>query len=242
MNIQKQVLDSKILLFTNFSSYKKFGGLMGKILITNLKSKDNLQKAIFKANPEEIIIVSNRKPKFSDFGVKTRYLKVKNNFEDVVEKTRDLLNSGQDFIIIVKPDGIGTYILWLAEQYSLNPAFIISHGEIQQIPLVSKGRLADEEGNILKLADCHGFIDPKSVNKEYGIPENQAKNDLEKFSKMGILKFFRSREFNVGDLKKHPYYDTDLLEKKKDIEDIYVVTDLGRMVLHEILTEAQKNQ
>ncbi|HML05167.1 MAG TPA: hypothetical protein VK426_05295 [Methanobacterium sp.] len=208
---------------------------MGKTLITNLKSKDNLQKAIFKANPEEIIIVSNRKAKYSDFEVKTRYLKVRNEFEDVVDKTREILTSNKDIIIIVKPDSIGTYILWLAEQYSLNPAFIISHGEIQQIPLVPKGRLADVEGNILKLADCHGFIDPKSVNKEYGISENKAKNDLEKFSKMGILKYFRSREFNVGDLKKHPYYDTDLLEKKKDVEDVYIVTDLGRMVLHEIL-------
>ena len=212
---------------------------MGKILITNLKSKDNLQKAIFKANPEEIIIISNRKPKFSDFGVKTTYLKVKNQFEDVIDKTREVFGTKEDFIIIVKPDGIGTYILWLAEQYSLNPAFIISHGAIQQIPLVSKGKLASEEGDILKLADCHGFVDPKSVNKEYGIPESEAKNDLEKFSKMGILKFFRDREFNVGDLKKHPYYDTDLLEKKKDTQDIYVVTDLGRMVLHEILTKKE---
>lgn len=208
---------------------------MGKTLITNLKSKDNLQKAIFKANPEEIIIVSNRKAKYSDFEVKTRYLKVKNEFEDVVDKTRGILTSNKDIIIIVKPDSIGTYILWLAEQYSLNPAFIISHGGIQQIPLVSKGKLADLEGNILKLADCHGFIDPKSVNKEYGISENKAKDDLEKFSKMGILKYFRSREFNVGDLKKHPYYDTELLEKKKNVEDVYIVTDLGRMVLHEIL-------
>lgn len=214
---------------------------MGKILITNIKSKDNLQKAIFKANPSETIIISNRKPKYSDFGVKTTYLKVKNSFEDVVEKTRKILNSNEDLIIIVKPDGIGTYILWLAEQYSLNPAFIISHGEIQQIPLVSKGRLADVEGNILKLADCHGFVDPKSVNKEYGISEKEAKNDLEKFSKMGILRYIRSREFNVGDLKKHPYYNTDLLEKKKkDVEDIYVVTELGRMVLHEILANENK--
>lgn len=210
---------------------------MGKILVTNLKSKDNLQKAVFKANPEEIIIVSNRKAKYSDFDVKTRYLKVKNQFEDVVNKIREILSSNENIIIIVKPDSIGTYILWLAEQYSLNPAFIISHGEIQQIPLVSKGNLADIEGNILKLADCHGFIDPKSVNKEYGIPENKAKDDLEKFSKMGLLKYFRSREFNIGDLKKHPYYDTDLLEKRKDKEDVYVVTDLGRVVLHEILTE-----
>jgi hypothetical protein len=209
---------------------------MGKTLITNLKSKDNLQKAIFKANPEEIIIVSNRKAKYSDFEVKTKYVKVKNQFEDVINKIKKVLGANEDIIIIVKPDSIGTYILWLAEQYSLNPAFIISHGEIQQIPLVSKGKLADIEGNILKLADCHGFIDPKSVNKEYGIPENEAKGDLEKFSKMGILRYIRSREFNVGDLKKHPYYDTDLLEKKKDVEDLYVVTELGRVVLHEILT------
>ena len=209
---------------------------MGKILVTNLKSKDNLQKAIFKANPDEIVIVSNRKAKYSDFDVKTRYLKVKNTFEDVVYKIKDILSTEEDLILIVKPDSIGTYILWLAQQYSLNPAFIISHGEIQQIPLVLKGKLEDIEGEILKLADCHGFIDPKSVNKEYGIPENEAKDDLEKFSKMGILKYFRSREFNVLELKKHPYYDTDLLEKKKDKEDIYIVTDLGRMVLHELLT------
>jgi hypothetical protein len=209
---------------------------MGKVLVTNLKSKDNLQKAVFKANPDEIVIVSNRKAKYSDFDVKTTYLKVKNEFEDVINKLRGILSSDEDIILIVKPDSIGTYILWLAEQYSLNPAFIISHGEIQQIPLVSKGRLADIEGNILKLADCHGFIDPKSVNKEYGIPETEAKDDLEKFSKMGILKYLRSREFNIGDLKRHPYYDTELLEKKKDVEDVYVVTDLGRVVLHEILT------
>ncbi len=209
---------------------------MGKMLITNLKSKDNLQKAVFKANPDEIIVVSNRKAKYSDFEVKTKYLKVKNRFEDIVHKINGILSSDEDIIIIVKPDSIGTYILWLAEQYSLNPAFIISHGEIQQIPLISKGKIADIEGEILKLADCHGFIDPKSINKEFGIPENEAKEYLKKFSKMGILKYFKTIEFEIGDLKKHPYYDTDLLEKKKDVEDLYIVTKLGQTVLYVILT------
>lgn len=208
---------------------------MGKMLLTNLKSKDNLQRAIFKANPDEVVIVSNRKAKFSDFGVKTRYLKVKNQFEDVTRKVNGVLNSKENIIIIVKPDSIGTYILWLAGQYSLNPAFIISHGEIQQIPLALRGRLTDIEDNILKLADCHGFIDPKSVNKEFGISEDEAETYLEKFSNMGILKFFKTTEFQIGDLKEHPYYDTDLLEKKKDVEDLYIVTELGRMVLYVML-------
>ncbi|MGB9936284.1 MAG: hypothetical protein ACPK7O_01050 [Methanobacterium sp.] len=210
---------------------------MAKVLITNLKSKDNLQKAVFKANPEEIIIVSNRKAKFSDFDVKTRYLKVKNQFEDVVHKINGILKSSEDLIIIVKPDSIGTYILWLAEQYELNPAFIISHGEIQQIPLVGKGKLAEVEGDILKLADCHGFIDPLSINKEFGILENDARKYLENLSKMGILKYFKSKEFDVGELKDNPYYNTDLLEKNKDIEDLYIVTELGRMVIYVTLTE-----
>ena len=209
---------------------------MGKMLITNLKSKDNLQKAVFKANPDEIIVVSNRKAKYSDFEVKTKYVKVKNRFEDIVHKINGILSSNEDIIIIVKPDSIGTYILWLAEQYSLNPAFIISHGEIQQIPLISKDKIADIEGEILKLADCHGFIDPKSINKEFGIPEDEAKEYLKKFSKMGILKYFKTMEFEIGDLKKHPYYDTDLLEKKKDVEDLYIVTKLGQMALYVILT------
>lgn len=209
---------------------------MGKMLITNLKSKDNLQKAVFKANPDEIIVVSNRKAKYSDFEVKTKYVKVKNRFEDIVHKINGILRSNEDIIIIVKPDSIGTYILWLAEQYSLNPAFIISHGEIQQIPLISKDKIADIEGEILKLADCHGFIDPKSINKEFGIPEDEAKKYLKKFSKMGILKYFKTMEFEIGDLKKHPYYDTDLLEKKKDVEDLYIVTKLGQMALYVILT------
>jgi hypothetical protein len=221
----------------DFKLYIKLGDIMGKMLVTNLKSKDNLQKAIFKANPEEIVIVSNRKAKYSDFEVKTKYLKVKNQFEEVVHKIKGIFSSNKDIIIIVKPDGIGTYILWLAEQYSLNPAFIISHGEIQQIPLISKCKVSDIEGEILKLADCHGFIDPKSVNKEFGIPENEAKKYLEKFSKMGIIRYFKTIEFEIGDLKKHPYYDTDLLEKKKDIEDLYIVTELGKMVLYTILTK-----
>lgn len=203
---------------------------MGKVLVTNLKSKDNLQKAIFKANPDEITIISNRKAKYSDFDVKTRYLKVKKEFEDVIRKTNDVLRSSEDIIIIVKPDTIGTYILWLADQYSLNPAFIISHGEIQQIPLVPRGKLSGDE--ILKLADCHGFVDPKSINKEFGVPEDAARDHLKELSKMGILKYLKTREFEAGDLKKHPYVDTELLEEKKDIEDIYVLTDLGKMVLY----------
>ena len=221
---------------TDFKLYKKFGDIMGKMLVTNLKSKDNLQKAIFKANPDEMIIVSNRKAKYSDFEVKTTYLKVKNQFEEVIPKVKRILSSNEDVIIIVKPDSIGTYIMWLAEQYSLNPVFIISHGEIQQIPIISKGKLADKEGEILKLADCHGFIDPKSVNKEFGIPENEAKKYLEKFSKMGIIKYLKTVEFKIGDLKKHPYYDTDILENKNDFEDLYVVTELGQIVLYVVLT------
>lgn len=207
---------------------------MGKVLVTNLKSKDNLQKAVLKANPDEIMIVSNKKAKYGDFGVKSKYLKVKDEFEDVLHKLNEILQSNEDIIIIVKPDSIGTYILWLAEQYSLNPAFIISHGEIQQIPLMKE--TVNLESDILKLADCHGFIDPKSVSKEFGIPEDEAKKLLENFSKMGILKYFKTMEFEIGDLKKHPYYDTDLLEKKKDVEDLYIVTDLGRMVLYVALT------
>lgn len=209
---------------------------MGKVLVTNLKSKDNLQKAVLKANPDEIIIVSTKKAKYSDFEVKSRYLKVKDEFEDVLHKLNEILKSTEDIIIIVKPDSIGTYILWLAEQYPLNPAFIISHGEIQQIPLIKE--TTHLESDILKLADCHGFIDPKSVNKEFGIPEDEAKKLLENFSKMGILKYFKTVEFEIGDLKKHPYYDTDLLEKKKDVEDLYIVTDLGRMVLYITLTNS----
>lgn len=207
---------------------------MGKMLITNLKSKDNLQKAVLKANPDEIVIVSNKKAKYGDFEVKSRYLKVKNEFEDVLHKLNEILKSKEDIIIIVKPDSIGTYILWLAEQYSLNPAFIISHGEIQQIPLMKE--ITNLENDILKLADCHGFIDQKSINKEFGVAEEEAKEYLEKFSRMGILKYFKTMELEIGDLKKHPYYDTDLLEKKKDVEDLYIVTDLGRMVLYLILT------
>ncbi|WP_414469971.1 hypothetical protein [Methanobacterium sp. ACI-7] len=210
---------------------------MARVLITNLKSKDNLQKAVFRANPKEIIIISNRKAKYSDFDVKTRYLKVKNQFEDVIHKINEVLKSSEDIIIIVKPDSIGTYILWLANIYALNPAFIISHGEIQQVPLLGKGEVSEVEGDILKLADCHGFIDPLSINKEFGILEDDAKMYLENFSKMGILKFIKTKDFEVGDLKDHPYYNTDLLERGKDIENLYMVTELGRMVLYVILTE-----
>ncbi len=208
-----------------------------KLLITNLKSKDNIQKAILQAKPERMIIVSTRKAKFAEFEVRTKYLKVKDQFEDVVHKVNPFLTAEDDINIVIKPDSIGTYILWLAQLHSLNPAHIISHGKIQQIPLIPTGRLRDKQSEILKLADCHGFIDPKSINKEFGISEEEAKGYLEDFSKMGILKFLEKREFEVGDLKEHPYYDTDLLEKGKEIEDFYAVTDLGRLILYVELTK-----
>ena len=122
---------------------------MGKVMVTNLKSKDNLQKAVLKANPDEIIIVSTKKTKYRDFEVKSRYLKVKDEFEDVPHKLNEILKSTKDIIIIVKPDSIGTYILWLAEQYPLNHAFIISHEEIQQIHF--RGCLINQNPNKNKL-------------------------------------------------------------------------------------------
>lgn len=211
--------------------------MVEKILLTNLKSKDNIQKAISTAKPDKMIIVSNRKAKFSKFEVKTEYLKVKNQFESVVHKLNPILTAENDISIIVKPDSIGTYILWLAQIRGLNPAHIVSYGEIQQIPIIPTGKLGDKQSDILKLADCHRFIDPKSINKEYGISEEEAKDYLEEFSKMGILKFLEKREFEVGDMKEHPYYDTDLLEKGKEIEDFYVLTELGRMLLYVDLTK-----
>ncbi|MGF7117410.1 hypothetical protein [Methanobacterium oryzae] len=211
--------------------------MVEKILLTNLKSKDNIQKAISTAKPDKMIIISTRKAKFSEFEVKTEYLKVKNQFESIIHKINPILTAEEDISIIVKPDSIGTYILWLAQIHSLNPAYIVSHGEIQQIPIIPTGKLGDKQSDILKLADCHGFIDPKSINKEYGISEEEAKGYLEEFSKMGILKFLEKREFEVGDMKEHPYYDTDLLEKGKEIEDFYVMTELGRLLLYVDLTK-----
>ena len=208
-----------------------------KTLLTNLKSKDNIQKAILEAKPDKMIIISTRKAKFSEFEVKTEYLKVKNQFDHVIHKVNPILTAGKNISIIVKPDSIGTYVLWVAQIHSLNPAYIISHEEIQQIPIIPTGKLGGKQSEILKLADCHGFIDPKSINKEFGISEEEAKGYLEDFSKMGILKFVETREFKVGEEKEHPYYATDLLEKGKEIEDFYAVTDLGRLLLYVDLTK-----
>jgi hypothetical protein len=212
--------------------------MVERILLTNLKSKDNIQKAISTAKTDKMIIVSNRKAKFSEFEVKTEYLKVKNEFESVVHKINPILRAEKNISIIVKPDSIGTYILWLAQIHSLNPAHIVSHGEIQQIPIIPTGKLGNKQSDILKLADCHGFIDPKSINKEYGTSEEEAKDYLKEFSKMGILKFLEKREFEVGDMKEHPYYDTDLLEKGKEIEDFYALTELGKLLLYVDLTKS----
>jgi len=53
--------------------------------------------------------------------------------------------------------------------------FIISHCEIQQVPLIKE--TTNLESDILKLADFHGFIGQKSINKEFGIPEDEAKKE-----------------------------------------------------------------
>ena len=147
-----------------------------------------------------------------------------------------ILNNEDDFSIIVRPDRIGVYLLWLAQMRSLNPTYVLSHGELQQLPIIPAGTLGDKESEILKLADCHGFIDPKSVNKEFGIEEDSAKGYLEKLSDVGILKYFETKEFEPGEEKSHAYYSTDILEKGKEIEDFYLMTELGRIMVYMALS------
>ncbi len=207
-----------------------------KILITNLKSKNNIQDAVSEVKPDRMIIISSKKAKFRDFEVKTDYIKIKNRFEDIIHKANAILNDEDDFSIIVRPDRIGVYLLWLAQMRSLNPTYVLSHGELQQLPIIPAGALGDKESEILKLADCHGFIDPKSVNKEFGIEEDSAKGYLEKLSDVGILKYFETKEFEPGEEKSHAYYSTDILEKGKETEDFYLMTELGRIMVYMALT------
>lgn len=207
-----------------------------KILITNLKSKNNIQDAVSEVKPDRMIIISSKKAKFRDFEVKTDYVKIKNRFEDIIHKANAILNDEDDFSIIVRPDRIGVYLLWLAQMRSLNPTYVLSHGELQQLPIIPAGALGDKESEILKLADCHGFIDPKSVNKEFGIEEDSAKGYLEKLSDVGILKYFETKEFEPGEEKAHAYYSTDILEKGKETEDFYLMTELGRIMVYMALT------
>jgi hypothetical protein len=207
-----------------------------KILITNLKSKNNIQDAVSEVKPDKMIIISSKKAKFRDFEVKTEYIKVKNRFEDIIHKANTILNGENDFSIIVRPDRTGMYLLWLAQMRSINPTYVLSHGELQQLPVIPTGVFGDKEGEILKLADCHGFIDPKSINKEFGIAEDSAKEYLEKLSDVGILKYFETKEFEAGEGKAHAYYSTDVLEKGKATEDFYLMTELGKIVVYMALT------
>lgn len=207
-----------------------------KILVTNLKSKNNIQNAIFEVKPDRMIIISSKKAKFSNFEVKTDYVKVKNEFEDIIHKTHGILNGEDDYSIIVRPDRVGSYLLWLAQILSINPTYVMSHGDLQQLPIISSGILSEKEREILKLADCHGFIDPKSINKEFGITEGMAKDCLEKLSSLGIFKYFETKEFEVGEEKAHAYYSTSLLERGKEIEDMYLMTELGRIMVYLVLT------
>jgi len=203
-----------------------------KILITNLKSRNNIQKAVSEINPDKMLIISSKKPKFIDFEVKTDYIKVKQELESIVHGFEGILNNGDDFSIILKPDKIGVYLLWLAQMHSVNPTYTLSGEELQQISIFPSRKLKQRHVDILKLADCHGFIDPKSINKEFGIPEDEAKEYLEEFSKIGIFEFFQTKEFEPGEEKAHAYYSTDLLEKGKEIEDFYLMTKLGRITLY----------
>ena len=207
-----------------------------KILITNLKSKNNIQDAVSEVKPDRMIIISSKKAKFRDFEVKTDYIKIKNQFEDIIHKANGILNDEDDFSIIVRPDKIGMYLLWLAQMRSVNPTYTMSHGDLQQLPIIPAGALGEKESDILKLADCHGFIDPKSINKEFGIAEDEAKGYLEKLSDVGILKYFETKEFEAGEEKAHAYYSTDILEKGKEIEDFYLMTELGRIMVYMALT------
>ncbi|OEC88724.1 MULTISPECIES: hypothetical protein [Methanobacterium] len=207
-----------------------------KILITNLKSKNNIQDAVSEVKPDRMIIISSKKAKFRDFEVKTDYMKIKNRFEDIIHKANAILNDEDDFSIIVRPDRTGVYLLWLAQMRSLNPTYVLSHGELQQLPIIPAGALGEKESEILKLADCHGFIDSKSVNKEFGITKDSAKEYLKKLSDVGILKYFETKEFEAGEEKAHAYYSTDLLEKGKQTEDLYLMTELGRIMVYMALT------
>jgi len=112
----------------------------------------------------------------------------------------------------------------------------MANGQLEQIPMIKLEELGAKKGEILKLANFHGFIDPKSINKEFGTSEEEAKGQLEDFSKMGIIKFVEKKEFEVGDMKEHPYYDANLLEKGKEIEDFYAMTELGRILVYLALT------
>lgn len=207
-----------------------------KILITNLKSKNNIHDAIYEVKPDRMIIISSKKAKFRDFEVKTDYLKVKNQFEDIIHKANGILNDEDDFSIVVRPDRTGMYLLWLAQMRSVNPTYMMSHGDLQQLPILPAGALGEKESEILKLADCHGFIDPKSINKEFGIAEDSAKEYLKKLSDVGILKYFETKEFEPGEEKAHAYYSTDILEKGKETEDFYLMTELGRTMIYMTLT------
>lgn len=207
-----------------------------KILVTNLKSKNNIQGAISEVKPDKMIIISSKKAKFSDFEVKTDYIKVKNEFEDIIHKANSILNGEDDFSIIVRPDRAGMYLLWLAQIHSINPTYLMSHGTLQRLPIIPSDTLSEKEMEILKLADCHAFIDPKSINKEFGIAEDEAKEYLAKLSDAGIFEYFETKEFEPGEEKAHAYYITDLLEKGKEIEDMYLMTDLGRIMVYLALT------
>lgn len=207
-----------------------------KILITNLKSKNNIHDAVYEVKPDRMIIISSKKAKFRDFEVKTEYLKVKNQFEDIIHKANGILNDEDDFSIVVRPDRTGMYLLWIAQMRSVNPTYMMSHGDLQQLPIFPSGTLGEKESEILKLADCHGFIDPKSINKEFGIAEDSAKEYLKKLSDVGILKYFETKEFEPGEEKAHAYYSTDILEKGKETEDFYLMTELGRTMVYMTLT------
>lgn len=212
--------------------------MKGKTLITNIKSKQNVKEVLQQIRPEKIVILSSKMIKFTDFDIEMENLIVKEDLEMITHELNGILNENNDILMVVKPDKAGMYLLWLAQIHLINPTYMMVNGEIEQIPMIDHSKLADEEGNIVKLADCHGFIDPKSINKEFGIKEEKAGKHLVKLSKMGILKFVERREFKVGDMKKHPYYDTDLLEKGKDMEDFYTITDLGRLILYLELTKS----
>lgn len=212
--------------------------MKGKTLITNIKSKQNVKEVLQQIRPEKIVILSSKMIKFKDFDIEMENLIVKEDLEMITHELNGILNENNDILMVVKPDKAGMYLLWLAQIHLINPTYMMVNGEIEQIPMIDHSKLADEEGNIVKLADCHGFIDPKSINKEFGIKEEKAGKHLVKLSKMGILKFVERREFKVGDMKKHPYYDTDLLEKGKDMEDFYTITDLGRLILYLELTKS----
>lgn len=212
--------------------------MKGKTLITNIKSKQNVKEVLQQIRPEKIVILSSKMIKFKDFDIEMENLIVKEDLEMITHELNGILNENNDILMVVKPDKAGMYLLWLAQIHLINPTYMMVNGEIEQIPMIDHSKLADEEGNIVKLADCHGFIDPKSINKEFGIKEEKAGKHLAKLSKMGILKFIERREFKVGDMKKHPYYDTDLLEKGKDMEDFYTITDLGRLILYLELTKS----